>query len=250
MADISVEALERLDIPAKVRKDLEEFVTQLVALYREDLVSIMVFGSAVTGDYDEKNSDLNLLVIYSDLNIADLDAVAKLAQKWLKRRRFAPRFLSLRNLTASSRYFQIDLLDVRDAHRKVYGVNPLGGIEVRAADMAWQLAHEIKRMRMRVKQQFWRAAGDRAVMRRILLARLSSLVHLTRVLLYLRGAAPPVSQPEILKIAVQNLKLDAEFVVQMLALKKDEGRPDLNALFTGLMDAIRTIDEEVDRLEV
>lgn len=250
MADISVEALARLTIPDKVRKDLEEFVTQLVALYREDLVSIMVFGSAVTGDYEEKSSDVNLLVIYSDLNIADLDAVTKLAQKWLKRRRFAPRFLSLRNLTASSRYFQIDLLEMRDAHLKLYGSNPLGATETRPADMAWQLAHEIKRMRMRVKQQFWRAAGDRTAMRRILLARFSSLVHLTRALLHLKGAAPPLSHAEILRLAVQNLKLDAEFAVQMLALKKNEGRPDLNALFTGLMEAIRTIDEEVDRLEV
>lgn len=250
MAAISVEAIARLHIPPKVRTDLEEFLAQLVAIYKEDLVSILVFGSAVTGDYDAANSDLNLLVVYSDLNIADLDVVAKLAQRWHKRRRFAPRFLSLRNLTASSRYFQIDLLQMRDAHLKLYGADPLGALPVRPADMAWQLAHEIKRMRMRVKQQFWRAAGDREAMRRILLARFSSLVHLTRALLYLRGAAPPMAQPEILKLAVQHLKLDAEFAVQMLALKKNEERPDLVALFTGLMDAIRAIDEEVDRLEV
>ncbi|MGC9971503.1 MAG: hypothetical protein ABSE56_13040 [Bryobacteraceae bacterium] len=245
-----VQGLDQLKVPIAVRKDLEDFVSQLLDFYKGDLVSVTVFGSAVSGDYAEATSDLNLLVIYSDLNIADLGAVAKLAQRWLRKRKFMPRFLSLRNLTASSRFFQIDLLEMRDAHVVLYGEDVLAGIPIRPADMYWQLAHEIKRMRMRIKQQFWRAAGDPKLMRLILLQRFSSLVHLLRVLLFLRNKPTPLPPHEVVEAAVRELNVDPEFAREMFAWKAGKAKPDPVGAFSKLMEMIRLIDAEVDRLGV
>ena len=75
-----IAGLEQLKVPADIRMDLEQFLDQLIAAYDSDLVSIIAFGSAVTGDYAEKTSDVNLLVIYADLEVGELKAVAKLAQ--------------------------------------------------------------------------------------------------------------------------------------------------------------------------
>ena len=91
-------------------------------------------------------SDVNLLVVYSDLNIADLDAVAKLAQQVRRRHRVSPRFLSLRNLTSSAPYFQIDFLEMLEAHVVLHGRDVLATLEARPADLHWQIAHEAGRL--------------------------------------------------------------------------------------------------------
>lgn len=243
-------ALDRLQVAPAVRKDLGEFVNQLISFYANDLVSITVFGSAASGDYSEISSDVNLLVVYSDLNIADLDAVARLAQEWLRKRRFVPRFLSRRNLVDSARYFQIDYLLMREAHLVLCGEDILANLEMRRNDMHWQLCHEIKRMRMRVKQQFWRAAGDDRALAAILLDRFSSILHLSRAMLYLQGRTAPRSRLE-LEAALIELGADRDFLSHMLALKIGAAKPDHDELmrsFPRLMELIRLIDSNVDRL--
>lgn len=254
MTDTStLTSIDQLKVSDELRKDLAEFVSHLIEFYKGDLLSVTAFGSAVAGGYSETSSDLNLLVIYSDLNIADLKGVAKLAQHWLKKRRFMPRFLSARNLANSARYFQIDLMEMRDAHVVLYGQDMLAEVKLCRSDLHWQLSHEIKRMRMRIKQQFWRTAGDAPVMQDILIHRFSSLLHLTRVLLYLEGK-PASSSPEaVAEAAVTELGIDVAFVRQMQALKSGELKlkedDQVNA-FSRLMDTVRLVDERVDQVAV
>jgi predicted nucleotidyltransferase len=251
MSESGLRSLEQLKVSAQVRRHLEEFAEQLIRFYGQDLVSIAVFGSAASGDFSEATSDVNLLVVYSDLNIADLNAVAKLARTWLKKARFMPRFLSLRNLTGSARYFQVDFLDMRDAHVTIFGTDVLDKLELRPADLHWQLAHEVKRMRMRLKQQFWRAAGDEGLMRDILAHRFNSLLHLMRPLLMLQQETPAPGAAQIVEAAVKGLGIDQEFANRMLALKAGKIKPrgeELTAAFTKLMDTVRLMDEHIDSL--
>lgn len=248
---VRITGLERLNIPQGIRADLEKFVGQLVDFYKDDLVSVVAFGSAVSGDYAERTSDVNLLVIYSDLNIADLKIVAKLAQRWLERRNFAPRFLSKRNLVSSAKYFQIDLMEMRDARVVLYGEDVLAQLPVSAMDMQWQLAHEIKSMRMRIKQQFWRAAGNERTMRIILLKRFSSLIHLMRALLFLKDKPARPSHQEIIQASERELGIDHQFAQFLFEVKAGRKRIDGEELFHAfdkLMEMIRTVDEHVDRL--
>jgi predicted nucleotidyltransferase len=253
MPDTALKNLDQVKVPDHVRSHLGEFVDQLIHFYSHDLVSIAVFGSAASGGYSEAASDLNLLVIYSDLNIADLDAVAELARTWLKKQRFVPRFLSLRNLTGAVRYFQVDFLDMRNAHVTLYGEDVLDKIEVRPADLHWQLAHEMKRMRMRIKQQFWRAAGDEDLMRRILVRRFTSILHLIRPLLFLQHQPAPLDTSEIADVAVRLLGLDPGFFQRMSALKTGKlklRRQELTGAFSEMMNVVRILDEHIDRVVV
>jgi hypothetical protein len=144
-------------------------------------------------------------------------------------------------------------MEMRDAHLVLYGQDVLAGIELCRSDLHWQLSHEIKRMRMRIKQQFWRAAGDAQAMQNILIHRFSSLLHLTRVLLYLEGKPAMSSSEAIAEAAVTELGIDGAFVRQMQALKSGELKlkedDQVNA-FSRLMDTVRLIDERVDRVAV
>ena len=164
-SDLITESIRSLKVSPAVQRGLGEFVAQVMDLYARDLISITAFGSAVTGDYDDRESDVNLLIVYSDLNIVDLERVSDLSRRWLRKYRFAPRFLSQRNLEQSARYFQVDFLLMRDAHAVLWGADVLAGMGMRPAELRWQIAYEIKAMRMRVKQQFWRVSDDPPRMR-------------------------------------------------------------------------------------
>ncbi len=219
--------LDQLAVSGGVRADLEEFVSRLIDFGGEQLVSVIAFGGA---------ADLNLLVVYSDLNIVDLDMVAGRARRWLKKRGFAPRFLSVRDLVALS---QIELLEMRDAHAVLYGDDVLAGLEIRPEEMRWEVAHEVKRMRIGVKQEFWRAAGDGKLMRPILIERFSSLIQLMQALLFLENRPAVARERDVIDAAVRELG-----TLRTGKLRSGE----LVRVFDDLLELIRAVDARVDGL--
>jgi len=56
---------------------LEELVSQLQLAYGDGLRSVVLFGSAVAGEHNPKNSDYNVLVIVDSLPLARLRAVRR-----------------------------------------------------------------------------------------------------------------------------------------------------------------------------
>lgn len=252
-ADKVAQKVGTLALAPAGQKGLCEFVSQVIDLYATDLVSVSAIGSTVTGDYDEEESDINLLVVYSDMEITELERVANLSRRWLRKQRLAPRFISRRNLDESVRYFQVDFLAMRDAHIVLWGEDVLAAVETDREALRWQIAYQVKAMRMRIKQQFWRTVGDEKMMRSVLVGRFKSLTHLTRALLMLYNLPAPVSRRDTIDAAAEHFGVDRAFCESMLALRLDKSPPDsraLAAMFEGLMQMVRTIDARVEEVKV
>ena len=251
-AEIISHNINSLTVPDPIKVGLREFVSQVVDLYGEDLVSVSAFGSAVSGDYDPAESDINLLIVYSDLDIVELARVADLSRRGLRKHKFAPRFLSKRNIDDSTAYFQIDFLSMRDAHIVICGQDVLAGVQIQPEQLCWQIAYEVKAMRMRLKQQYWRTVDDPERMRVVLAARFTSLVHLMRALLLLKGLPAPVRRQETIEAAVQHFGIDGESAARLLELRRGKRleKEALNELFARLMEMIRVIDARVEETTV
>lgn len=244
--------LQALQVPDKVRDGLAAFLGEVLELYGGNLVSIVAFGSAVSGGYVQGASDLNLFVIHADLNIVDLDKVAALAKRWADKRGFAPRFLSVRNLEGAKRVFPLDFLAVRDARAVLYGSDPFADLTFDRAALRCQLSFQLKGMRMKVKQQYWRAAGNKAALRRVLERRAASLVHLARGMVFLKTGRIPGPATAVFNEASAEFGVSKEALVRLTALRagtRADG-PALRALFQDLMEIVRTLDDAADGVQV
>jgi hypothetical protein len=240
--------LEGLRVPPDVSSAVGAFAGEVLGIYGDTLVSIIAFGSAVTGDYAPGESDVNLLVVHASLDIDDLVKVGTLSRQWLRKKMVAPRFLSERNFTDYISHFQVDLLSMRGAASVLWGRDLLAGAEMRPAGLRWQASYEIKAMRFRIKQQFWRVSEDAAAMKRVLVQRFTSLTHLMRAALALRGLAAPARRADVVSAAVTHLGLDAKFAADIETLRSSRDVPDratLVALFGSLLDAIRHVDTAI-----
>ncbi len=247
------DGIGQLKVPEPVRAELRQFLAEIMGMYQEDLISVTAFGSCVTGDYAEGVSDINLLVVYSDLNIADLHAVSNLAKHWLRKKNIAPRFLSRRNLLGSAAYFQIDMLEMRDAHVVLFGEDLLKDAIIRPERLHWQLSYEIKAMRMRIKQQFWQMSGDPLKMRRVFVARFTSLIHLSRTLLFLMKKETPVSHRAVMARACSEFGISPSVVDEMFRFKYAQEKLDQEEAlkaFGEMMEIIRVIDQLAEQVRL
>ena len=74
---------------------LDELVGQLREDLGEDLVCAVLYGSAVTGDFQPGVSDLNVLCVLKTIGPAQLEKAYPAIDRWLKRKQ-PPRFFCLR----------------------------------------------------------------------------------------------------------------------------------------------------------
>lgn len=238
--------LDLVQIPLTLRKELKHFCEELVASCRDKMISITVIGSAAAGDFLSGLSDLNLLVVFSELELKQIDDIAAKARKWCNRSKISPRFISKRNLMSSLRYFPIDFWTMQKTRIVIYGEDILKNITIQKEDLLWQLRHEIKGLRMRLKQQFWRTGDDVGSAKSALVADFNTVVYLSKILLYLKGASVPDTKDRVIELTKKEFNTDikpdktAMFIkLRSIKLKKS----DIIQLYEELLKYIRTIDD-------
>ena len=102
----------------------EELVAQLKTALNDRLISAVLYGSAAAGDYVVGTSNYNVLLVLDRLSMAELNAISKPALQWAKAGNRPPLLFTRDQLQASASVFPIELLDMRQSHRVLFGEDP------------------------------------------------------------------------------------------------------------------------------
>ena len=95
--------------------------------------SIILFGSAVAGDFHPGLSNLNLFCVLRDSSFAALQALAPAAKWWDRQKQPPPLCMTRHELERSTDVFTIELLDMQQHHRVVFGEDVLQGLQIPTA---------------------------------------------------------------------------------------------------------------------
>src|SRR5438034_383065 len=91
-------------------KLLSEFVEKMRTAAGENLISVILYGSAAEGEFHPEYSDLNLLCVLRDTSFASLSKIASAVEWWRKKKdhpRYAARELASWLKLNSSAYVQL-----------------------------------------------------------------------------------------------------------------------------------------------
>ena len=104
-------------------KQLDEFVSRMQKAAGENLQSVILYGSAAAGDFNPEFSNLNLLCILRETSFARLSAIAPVVEWWHRHKHPAPLVMTREELERSADVFPIELLDMQQHHRVLFGEN-------------------------------------------------------------------------------------------------------------------------------
>src|SRR6266853_2466356 len=131
---------------------LDEFVQKLKSSAAENLKAVALYGSAVTGEFHSKHSDMNLLCILEKADAARIEALHAPVEWWLKQGHRAPLVFTLEELARSADVFAIELLDMKTHHRMLYGDDVLAGLAGPLHYHAVQVERELRTDWLRRRQ--------------------------------------------------------------------------------------------------
>ena len=108
-------------LPPKFEKRLSEFVKTVRDLLGDDLRSVILYGSAVRGEFDTRRSNLNLLVILNQVDYRHLALLASYTRKWRRQRIATPLVLSPHYVSTALDAYPLEFIDMQLDRRVLFG---------------------------------------------------------------------------------------------------------------------------------
>ena len=235
----------------KLEEHLNGLVQRLSGATGQNLVSVVLHGSAAADDFQPEFSDVNVLGVVGELSPPAMQSLAPVLSWWTGLGLPAPLFFTQSELQAVADVFPIEMFDIKHRHRILHGIDPFQDLEVPMALHRVQLEHEIRTKLLLLRQHYLSVAGDSAKVRHLMLDSASNFLALFRHTLIAVGEAPPHHKTEVLQRIAAKLGFDPQPLQQLLDVRQHKLKTetlDVNQVFAGYLRAIEVVVEAVDKL--
>jgi hypothetical protein len=239
-----------------MEKELKQLVEKLEAAAGANLKSVVLYGSAASGEFHPKHSDLNVLCVLEDLEPAALAKLNPAANWWARKGHPLPQIFSLEELRRASDVFAIEFLDLKAHHRILWGQDVFTQLEVPMSLHHVQVERELRTNLLRLRQHYLAAPGDRKALLRLMTVSVSSFASLFRHALIALGEPKPEParggshrKREIIDRLAKLLGFDPSGFHTVLDIREGKLRPgqvDVLTTFRAYLQAVERVTNEVD----
>jgi len=169
---------------------LDQLVARLTKAHGDQLVSVVLYGSAASGEHDKNFSDINTLIVLRSIAPSDLQASQAVTKWWTTEGNPPPLLLSEEEVEHSTDCFAIEFHDIKQTHRILYGKDVVTPLSVDNSFYRAQVERELRAKLLRLRTKASAAFSDREAMSRLLADSLSTFCVLFRHALILHGRSP------------------------------------------------------------
>ena len=236
-----------------MEKELKELVDKLEAAAGTNLKSVVLYGSAASGEFHPKHSDLNVLCVLEDLDAAALARLNPAATWWARKGHPTPLIFSRDELQRASDVFAIELLDIKAHHRILWGQDTFASFDIPMSLHRVQVEHELRTNLLKLRQHYLAAPDNNKGVLGLMTESVSSFASLFRHALLALGEATPERLPhrkrEIIGSLSKLLGFDASAFYTVLDLREGKlapGQVDVPSTFRAYLQGVERVTREVD----
>jgi hypothetical protein len=235
-------------VPEKI---INDFVGRLRAAAGANLDSVILFGSAVAGDFHPEFSNVNLFCVIRDSSFPALQALAPAVKWWNGQKQPPPLFMTRDEIARSTDVFTIELIDMQQHHRILFGEDVIQGLSIPANLHRMQVEYELREKLALLRQHLLLASGNDSRMWKLLLRSISSFATLFRHALIVLRRDAPVGKREAVEALSKQIGFDGSGILQVLDVrerKADRKKFAVADVFSRYLAAVEQVASAVDRM--
>lgn len=241
-----------MTVKSPVREALRELVEDLRATHKDNLTSVVLYGSAAAGDDVELRSDYNLLIALNRITPEDLRLAQAPMREWQRLGHPLPVYFTVEELSDAADVFPIEFHQMANARIVLFGHDPFEYAKLSDANLRHQTEYELRSKLIQLRRLYIPASVSTEKLCDLMSDSLSSFAALFRAVLILFGQEAPVAKPDVVRATVRLLKLDLAPFEKVFDLRNDGNMPSsekaANDLFAAYMFQIEQVVEAVDEL--
>lgn len=233
-------------------KTPEELTVALKSNLGDKLESVVLYGSAAADNQTKEYSDFNIFVLLSDMNLETLKSIMPIAKKWSKAGNPPPLLFTEKRMEQSKDVFPMEFLDIKDAHRLLYGKDPFVGLNLRNDNLRHQLEYELRGKLIQLRERYLQTDGKKKAVFDLMARSLSTFTALFRGLLRLVGDEVPLQRLDVWEKCAKHVSIEPQIFKKVDGLRDGMKSGDMeaaDALFQEYLMSIEKTVEFVDKFK-
>ena len=239
-------------LPQRVKEIVEPYSRAMVKLHGDSLESVVVYGSSTGKDFVPGKSNINLLLIFRELELRHLKRSLKLVARGRRKGIITPLFLTERHIRTSTDVFPVEFLEMKENHITIYGRDILNDLEIGKGNIRLQCEQQLKGKLIRLRQAYLEIGLKRKGVEALLIESLTSLIPTFRNMLRLKGREAPLAKDEVISKTASEFGVDGEVFLSILKDKRGDEKiagQDADEFLGRYLEEIRKLAIAVDKLE-
>lgn len=235
-------------LPDDTQKLLHAYVRDVKGLFGEQLEGVLLYGSAVRGEFLVGRSNLNVLLLMSSYDQALLKGYGTIHRRWSKEEIVAPLFLTEEELRSSAPVFPLEYLEIQEQHRVLGGRDPFLGFRVETAQLAAEVRQGLTASLFRLRQRYVEGSATDEAALILMPVSITSLLPLLRGIQRMQGRSVLYQSGAVIKDVAEQLGLDLQGLQDALLLKRGQitpGRKEIPRLFERYLQAVTVLTNKV-----
>lgn len=239
-----MEELKNIDkIPITVQGLVTDFSKKVINTYDNEIKSIIAYGSTVSGDFNPKKSDVNLLLILNNTDLAQLKRCLPIVKKY--RKKINPLILTKKYIQSSQDVYPMEFLEMKENYLTIYGEDVLVSINIDRQYLRLECEQQLKGILLKLKQGLFGKSYE------VLLKESSSSVFTVfRNLIRIKAKETPKGRGEIIEKIAEYYKIDKQIFVTILRYITGEEKirvSDLEIYFDKYLKGLETLTDTVNK---
>lgn len=237
--------------PKDPKEIFEQFVNDYKGVYGDDLVGIILYGSAAGRDYIAGRSDINFMIALTEEGIKDPERSFGLIRKWRKKNVAVPLFLTERYIESSTDVYPIEYLNFRRRYVPVYGKDILKGLSLKKELVRLQTEREIKGKLLLLRETYLGSSGKKSALIEIINQSLHAFMAIFNALLFMRDIDIPEGGRSLILAVCNAYGLENSVFMKLIHIRERKIKPEekeLNRIFKDYLNEIHKLSNIVDGL--
>ena len=219
---------------------VQAYARDVKVAFGDRLEGLLIYGSAVRGEFLIGRSNLNMVLVVSRYDAATLTLYAPVHKRWSKEQVVVPLFLREQDLQPLSRLYPLEILEIQDYHRVLGGRDPFVGFHAERMRLRDEVVQGLAGHVLRLRQRFVEGGGTNDAVTILLPLSITSTIPLLRGIQRVLGKPVIAHSDAVIKDVAELLKLNLAGLMDALLLKRGlvtPGPAEIPRLFDRYLEA-------------
>ncbi|RLB85239.1 MAG: hypothetical protein DRH24_02685 [Deltaproteobacteria bacterium] len=241
-----------LNLKDVIIEKFKPFQDEILSGYKDNIHSITLTGSALTDDFVPGKSDINSVVVLTEMDLKFLELLATLGKKYQKKRIAAPLIMTPKYIMNSLDVFPMEFLNIKLLHKTIFGENFFQDLKINRADLRLQCERELKVRLIGLRQGYISCLGNSKMLMHMFIDSFSGYIPLFKGIILLLGKEPPVTSRDTIDVLEEVSGVNTRVFNTVLKQKKQKTKlmmGQLNTIFEDYYAAIERLGDITDGIK-
>ncbi len=234
----------------KTSKKINAFSRDLSEAAGDRLVSLILYGSALTDQFVPGRSDLNFLIVLKSAGEEDLASLIKPVRTWERKGVALPIVMSPQGIRDSLDSFPMEYLDMKSAYQVVLGSDVLAEIEIQPRHLRLQCEREIKAKLIQLRRSYLEMGAKQRDREQLFRQSIKSFLVIMRSMLWLEGVERPKAAARVISALEEVIGSKLPHCTKVIEFRT--GKPKMaetesHRLFAGYLQEVEALAQWIDK---